>query len=398
MSRVIVHIDLNTFFVRCEEIKNPSLIGKPVAVGHLGRRGIISTSSYEARKYNVTSGMPTFKALENCPNLILIQGDYHYYSVMSHQFFDFISRYTKIIEHASCDELYADFTNQTKGIDNPVRYFENIQNKLYEETGLKCSIGISTTKFLAKMASDYKKPMGLTIIRKKDIPNIIFPLPIENFYGIGRRTYPKLKKEGINSIGDLYRALKANKENVLSIVGNFSQTIIDWLEGRGNDVIDTSDFDPKSIGNSITMRQDSSSFDEIKPYFEELAKEVSQRAIHEGKLGTTIQIVVKDINFATHNKSITLPTPTNSEQTIFNEAIKLFEKNFSDMEIRLVGITLQNLMNTKDMAIQMTFYDYEKHEDENKTKLLINDINRRLKKPLLKRASELETNNKDEAD
>lgn len=390
MSRVIVHIDLNTFFVRCEEIKNPDLIGKPVAIGHLGRSGIISTSSYEARKYGVNSGMPTFKALENCPDLILIQGDYHYYSVMSHQFFKYISKYTKIIEQASCDELYADFTEQIKGVSDVKKYFEDIQKGLFDQTGLKCSIGISTTKFLAKMASDYKKPLGLTIIRKKDIPNIIFPLPIENFYGIGKKTYPKLKKVGVNTIGDLYNFLKKDDETVKTIVGKFSYEILSWLEGNSNDVIDVSKFDPKSIGNSITMKQNSSNFDEIKPYFELLAKEVSQRAEKEGKVGSTIQIVVKDVEFISHNKSITLSSPTNSELTIFNEAIKLFEKNFLDLEIRLVGITLQNLINTRDIAIQMTFFDYEKHENENKTKLLINEINRKLKKPLLKRASEIE--------
>ncbi|MGM9873610.1 MAG: DNA polymerase IV [Bacilli bacterium] len=390
MRRVIVHIDLNTFFVRCEEIKNPSLIGKPVAVGHLGRCGIISTASYEARKFGVCSGMPTFKALEACPDLILIQGDYHYYSMMSHQFLKFISRYTKLIEQASCDELYADFTEQIKGVSDVRKYFEEIQQKLFDETGLKCSIGVSITKFLAKMGSDYKKPMGLTIIRKKDIPNMLFSLPIDNFFGIGKRTCPNLKKVGINTIGDLYFALKNDNETVKSIVGKFSYVILDWLEGKGDDVIDTSDFDPKSIGNSITMNQDSSNFDEIRPYIDQLAKEVSQRAIKEGKLGSTIQIVVKDINFVSHNKSITFINPTNSETKIYNEAIKLFEKNFMDMEIRLVGITLQNLIDSKDVAIQMTFYDFEQHEEENKTKLIINNINRKLNKPLLKRASELE--------
>ena len=182
-SRVIVHIDLNAFFARCEEIKNPSLEGKPVAIGHDGRGGIVSTCSYEARKYGVSSAMPMFKAKQLCKKLIVLPCDYHFYSVMSKAFFNFIKRYTNLIEMASVDELFADFTEPLKKEKDAVAYFRNLQDDLFKETGLKCSIGVSTTKFLAKMASDYQKPMGLTIIHKRDISKIIFPLKIESMFG-----------------------------------------------------------------------------------------------------------------------------------------------------------------------------------------------------------------------
>ena len=176
MAKVIVHIDLNKFFIRCEEIKNPSLKGKAVAVGKDGRSGIISTCSYEARKFGVSSGMPTFKARELCPSLILCSSDYSFYQKYSKMFFNFVKRYTSIIEKASVDECYADFTEQLKGVKDVIGYFKDFQNKLFEETELMCSIGISPTKFLSKMGSDYQKPMGITIIRRRDIEKILYPL------------------------------------------------------------------------------------------------------------------------------------------------------------------------------------------------------------------------------
>ena len=156
MSKIILHIDLNAFFVRCEEIMNPSLEGKPVAIGHKGRGGIISTCSYEARKYGVHSAMPTFQATKLCPNLILLPGNYTLYSHKSKEFFNFVKRYSSIIEKASIDECFVDMTSALKSEKNAVDYLRKMQQDLFKETGLKCSIGVAPTKFLAKMASDMK--------------------------------------------------------------------------------------------------------------------------------------------------------------------------------------------------------------------------------------------------
>lgn len=389
MSKVIVHIDLNAFFARCEEIKDPSLENKPVAIGHDGRGGIVSTCSYAARKYGVSSAMPMFKAKQLCPNLIIIPGDYHYYSSMSKKFFNFVRRYTKLVEPASIDECFADFTEAVKGQSDVVFFFRKLQADLFKETGLKCSIGVSTTRFLAKMASDYQKPMGLTIIHKRDIESILFPLKVESMFGVGKRTAPRLKSIGIKTIGDLYQKLESDDEDVKNITGKFFYTLKEWLEGKGSDEIELEKWDPKSIGNSTTLPYDTDNKVKIKEYFLELAKEVSERAIKEDKLGHTVQIVVKDQAFKSFNKSTTFENPTNKWETIYDVACALYEKNFSRMTLRLVGITLQNLIDYQEMAVQMSLFDYSRHEEESATKLLINDLNRSLKKPLLKRASEV---------
>ena len=389
-SKVIVHIDLNAFFARCEEIKNPSLEGKPVAIGHDGRGGVVSTCSYEARKYGVSSAMPMFKAKKLCSKLIILPCDYHFYSVMSKTFYNFVKRYTDMIEMASVDELFADFTEPLKKEKDAIGFFRKLQDDLFKETGLKCSIGIGTTKFLAKMASDYKKPMGLTIIRKRDISKIIFPLKVESMFGVGKKTAPRLKSIGVNTIGDLYQKIVDEDQDTMNILGKSYYTLKDWLEGKGSDEIEMEKWDPKSIGNSTTLPFDTDNPAQIKEHLLDLSKEVSMRAKREEKLGHTIQIVVKDTAFKSFNKSVTLESPTNEANIIYEHACQLYEKNFKQLTLRLVGVTLQNLISPKEIAVQMSLFDYEKHEEESATKLLINELNRSLKKPLLKRASELE--------
>ena len=392
-SKVIVHIDLNAFFARCEELKNPSLEGKPLAVGHDGRGGIVSTCSYAARKYGVSSAMPMFKAKKLCPKLIVLPCDYHFYSAMSKSFFNFVKRYTPLVEPASVDECFADFTKTLKGVKDAVSFFKQMQEDLFKETGLKCSIGVSTTKFLAKMASDYKKPLGLTIIHKRDIEKILFPLDVGSMFGIGKKTAPRLKSVGVNTIGDLYQNMIDENPDVKNILGKSFYMLKDWLEGKGSDEIEMEKYDPKSIGNSTTLPFDTDNVTQIKEHFLDLSKEVSMRAKKEDKLGYTIQIVVKDTSFKSFNKSITLENATNEVNDIYNQACMLYDKHFVHLTIRLVGVTLQNLIDPKEMAVQMSLFDYQKHEEESATKLLINELNRSLKKPLLKRASEVEKKN-----
>ncbi len=400
MSRVIVHIDLNAFFVRCEEIKDPSLEGKAVAIGHEGRGGIVSTCSYKAREYGVSSGMPMFKAKQLCPHLIVKPVDYRFYSALSDQFKKFIRRYTSKVEEASVDECFADFTEIIKKQKNAEEFFRNLQRDLYKETQLKCSIGVAPTKFLAKMGSDYKKPMGLTIIHKSEVSKIIWPLSIDKFYGIGKKTAPRLKAMGINTIGDLANLCNSDDTRLHEELGKFFSVIKDWVNGYGSDEVHSDIWNPKSIGNSTTLMEDTSNHDLISTTFRYLSKEVSERAIRENKLGPTIQIVVKEAEisengFKSHNKSITLTNPTNNAEVIYNAAMDLYDKNFSKMTVRLVGVTLQNLIDAKDMAIQMSLFDYQIHEEESSTKLLINELNRKLKKKALMRASEVKKNDRD---
>jgi DNA polymerase-4 len=394
MSKIIVHIDLNAFFATAEEIRDSSLVNKPVIIGGDGRKGIVSTASYPARKFGIRSGMPTFQAKKLCPHVIILPVDFHYYGLLSREFFAFVRKYSKKVEKASVDECYVDMTETLKEVADVHAYLIGMQNMLLKKTGLKCSIGVGPTKFLAKMASDMKKPMGLTILRRRDIPKLLYPLPIRDFYGIGRKTSPKLEAAGIKTIGDLAKRINADDADLHLILGKFFFVIKDWVNGYGNDELDLEPWDPKSIGNSSTFMHDTNDFSEIKEMIASLAKEVSERAQAERKKGSTIQIVIKDTEFKTINRSITFEQPTNEYEVIFDKALTLLERHYKGQLIRLVGVTLQNLIDPRDLVIQMSLFDYRKHEEESTTKLLINELNRKLKKPMLIRASEIETENK----
>ncbi len=386
MVRVIVHIDLNAFFARCEEIKDPSLENKPVVVGGTKRRGIVSTANYVARKYGIHSAMPTYQAKKLCPHVIIRTPDFQFYHQKSLEFRSFIQRYSSILEVASIDECYVDMTDVLKNCDNVREYFLQFQRDLYKETQLFCSIGIAPTKFLAKMGSDMHKPNGLTIIRRRDLKTILYPIPIENMYGVGKKNAPRLRALGIKTIGDF---VKDDSYEVKSVLGKFYYVLKEWALGRGDDHVDVEPWDPKSIGHSSTLLNDTDDYEEIKTLFMELSKEVSKEAIRKQKKGTTVQIVIKYSDFKVNNRSKTFQEPFNDFETIYRTALNLFDQHYKGKMIRLLGVTLQNLVNEEDIVVQMSLFNYQKHEEESATKLLIQEMNRKAKKPLFKRASDV---------
>ncbi|MCR5079194.1 MAG: DNA polymerase IV [Bacilli bacterium] len=397
MSRIIAHIDLNAFFASAEVLRDQTLKGKPLIIGGKGRAGIVSTCSYKAREYGIHSGMPTFQALRLCPNVIILPPDFPYYSKLSKAFFDIVRRYTPLIEVASIDECYADFTEVMKGVKDPVSYFQSMQNTLLRETGLTASIGVAVTKWLAKMASDMKKPMGLTFLAVRDIPKILYPMPIESFWGIGKKTAPKLREIGIGTIGDLARLCKEEDPALMATLGKFFYTVKDWIRGKGSDELTLVREDPKSIGASTTLPYDMNGYGEVRPSLEEVAKEVSDRAKKAKMVGHTVTLTVKDTvgSFHLHTRAKSLDKGTNDFNEIYECAKELYLKEFDGkMEIRLVGVSLSKLEDPKKATVQMTLWDYEEYEKSDATILLIEKLNRKLDKPLLKRASEAENRKK----
>ncbi|MCQ2742151.1 MAG: DNA polymerase IV [Bacilli bacterium] len=394
MSKIIAHIDLDAFFATCEEIRDPSLIGKPVLIGHTGRSGIVSTCSYAARKYGCHSGQPMFQALQKCPQAIVIRGDRDYYSMMSHSFFGFIHGYSKYVEGASIDECYVDMTDALRNVDDPEAYFRTMQKALLESTGLKMSIGVAPTRFLAKMASDMQKPLGLTILRKKDISTMLYPLPIEKFWGIGKKTSPKLRKMGIETIGDLAKRLNEDDPILKDSLGKFYETIKEWVNGGGSDEIDLSTWDPKSVSRGETFSHDADLESEVAPYIRKLAKEVSDALKQDKKVGNTITLQVKDTNFRLYSKSVTIKDSTDDSDVIASRCIDLYRENYIGKMLRFVSVGISKLTNPVRQNVQMTFWNYQDFEEKDQTKLLIEELNRKADKPLFKRGSQAESGRK----
>ena len=225
MAKVIIHIDLNAFFASVEEIKNPKLVGKAHAVGGSVKRGVLSTCSYEARKKGLHSAMPVARALKICPDLIINYPDFKSYREYSNKFFEIIKNWCgDKIEIASIDECYVDFSSYEKYCDEPIKYLKEMQKHIKEKLNLGCSIGVAPNKFLAKMASDMKKPMGFTVLRKRDISKMLWPLEIDKMYGVGNKTAPRLRELGIKTIGDLSKS--ENNYQVKNLLGKGFYTLI----------------------------------------------------------------------------------------------------------------------------------------------------------------------------
>ncbi len=382
-----MHIDLNQFFAAATRLLEPDLNGKPLIIAGDTRRGIVSTASYEARKYGIKSAMPTYMAKKLCPKVIIREGNYKWYQQKSNEFFSYIKdNYSTHIEIASIDECYVDMTELMKDVKDPYLYLKNLQEDVYNNTHLEASIGLGPTKFLAKMGSDYKKPMGITIIRKKDIKNILYPLPIEDFYGIGKKTYPKLKELGINTIGDF--ALNDSYE-VKKIMGKFYLIAKSWINGEGDDHVDENPFDPKSISSTNTFLFDTNDYEEISKMLENKAKEVSLDAKKNNKVGKTITLILKDSSFKSITRSITIDKPTNSFIDIYTNVMTLFDKYFNNQLIRLAGVGLSQLIDKEEFYVQMNLFNLEQNQKECSTQLLINKLNRKANKELFYPASKI---------
>ena len=382
-----MHIDLNQFFAAATRLLEPDLIGKPLIIAGDTRRGIVSTASYEARKYGISSAMPTYIAKKLCPKVIIREVNYKWYQQKSKEFFSYIKEhYSSHIEVASIDECYVDMTDLMKDVKDPYLYLKNLQEDVYNNTHLEASIGLGPTKFLAKMGSDYKKPMGITIIRKKDIKKILYPLPIKDFFGIGKKTCPKLKELGINTIGDF--ALNDSYE-VKKVMGKFYLVAKEWINGEGDDHVDENPFDPKSISSTNTFLFDTNDYEEISKMLEIKAKEVSLDAIKNNKVGKTITLILKDSSFKSITRSITIDKPTNSFLDIYTNVMNLFDKFFNNQLIRLAGVGLSQLMDKEDFYVQMNLFNLEQNQKECSTQLLINKLNRKANKELFYPASKI---------
>lgn len=389
--QIIFHIDLNAFFASAEISIHPELKGKPVVICRQSRRSIITTASYEARKYGIHSAMPLFQAKELCPHLIIVEPHFELYKTLSQHFFEIISTFSPYLEVASIDECYIDMTEYflTHHVD-PKGVALQIQNKVYEELSLQCSIGIAPNKFLAKMASDMKKPMGITIITNKDVKKKIWPLPIRDMIGIGKKTQPKLIEIGIKTIGDL--AKYQNYEKIKPIFGKNALIFYQRANGKDYSKINYSKNELKSVGNSTTFERDSHDEQFIKQKFKELSHEVSQRAKKRGLISNSISITLKYTRDKSHTKQMIIDHYTNDEELIYATALLLFESIYHGENLRLVGVSMNNVIHYKKLNQQISLFDNyqtEKTIDTNETDEIIASLNSSLNTTTFMKASAL---------
>ncbi len=384
MSKVYFHVDLNAFFVSCEELLDPSLKDKPVVVSGNTRRSVVSTASYSARKYGIHSAMPIQQALQLCKELVIVNGHYSYYSELSKQFMNIIYSYTNLVEQASIDECYADMTEVIKKYPKPLDLAFELQRRVLEEVGLRCSIGVAPNMFLAKMASDMKKPMGITVLRIRDVPEKMWPLPISEMRGVGKRTVNIMEDLDIHTIRDL--ATYKDIERLRPIFGKNTEAMIRRANGYDERTLIT-EFDSKSMGVSETLLEDVTDYDELKGLIRSLCRKLSKRLKESHKAGYHVSMRICYYDFRNANKSKKLSKPIWKSDDLFVQAMSLFDESFEEEEaVRLIGISVSDFEEEEILAKQYSLFDESQEENINE---ILQDLNQQLGSKSFVRASSL---------
>lgn len=343
-SRKIIHIDMDAFFAAVEERDNPSLRGKPVVIAKNPRktsgRGVVSTCNYEARKYGIHSAMSSKEAYEKCPQAIFISGNYSRYQEVGHEVREIFKRYTDLVEPLSIDEAYLDVTENKLAIKSAIKVAKLIQRDIWSELQLTCSAGVSYNKFLAKLASDFQKPAGLTVILPEDAQEFLRKLPIEKFYGVGKKSVQRLHDMGIYSGADL---LEFSEMTLIDAFGRFGYDLYRKARGISNSLVKPNRI-RKSIGSERTYSKLLYEEQDIKAEFSKHAKRVSSILVKHSRAGKTVVIKLRYSDFSTLTKRLTLPQTTCDEKIIERVAYELFDDLPEiNLGIRLLGITVTNL-------------------------------------------------------
>jgi DNA polymerase IV len=338
--RKIIHIDMDAFYASVEQRDNPALRGKPIAVGGDGKRGVTTTASYEARKYGVKSAMPGWKAKELCPDLIFTKLRFDAYKEASRQIRSVFEEYTSLYEPLSLDEAYLDVTANNKSIKYATDVAMDIKKAIYEKTGLTASAGVSYCKFLAKMASDYRKPDGITVITPRKAASFIGSLAIEKFYGVGKVTADKMKSLGIHNGYDLLQWEEQSLIDQFGKAGAFYFKIARGIDDRPVEP----NRERKSIAVERTYDEIIDDLDEIKTKVEYIAQSLHTSITKSSFFGKTLTLKLKNKAFATKTRSITIEETFKSFDEIHGHAIRLVESNLDICkELRLIGLTISNV-------------------------------------------------------
>lgn len=353
LYRKIIHVDMDAFYASVEQLDNPELKGKPLAVGGSEIRGVVSAASYEARKFGVRSAMSGIQAKRNCPELIFVRPRFDRYKEISKKIQQIFYDYTDLVEPLSLDEAYLDVTHNKKGNPSASLIAQEIRKRIWEELGLTASAGISVNKFVAKIASDYNKPNGQKTVNPEEISSFIENLEIKKFYGIGKVTTKKMYHLGIFTGKDLKLKSKEFLEEHFSKSGTHFYNI-----ARG---IHNSSVKPNRIAKSVaaehTFNENLTSEIFMVERLERIANELERRLKKYNISGKTVTLKIKYSDFTTQTRSKTLPYFISDKGLLLEAAKELLFQERMKESVRLLGISLNNL-NTeikKTVVVQLKF-------------------------------------------
>jgi len=359
MDRLILHIDMDAFFISVEQRDNPSLKGKPAAVCGSLSRSVVTSANYEARPFGIRAGMPVQEARRRCPQVILVKGNHSKYTETASRIFSILKGYTPLVEVASIDEAYLDITDSMLLFQSPLHMAQSIKSRIREKERLTCSIGIAPNKLLAKLGSTLKKPDGLVIIQKDEVDGILRDLPVEKLSGIGPKLKEALNSMGIFTCGQLGKASVSVLKKRFGVIGERLQEM-----GLGWDESPVVPFDEgeeaKSFSHSVTLEKDTSDPNILKKVLLQLSEKVSQRMRGEGFYGRRVAITVRYSDFFTFSKQKTLFQWLNSGNEIFKHAWEIFESIPHPKPIRLLGVGVSEL---KKEGYQLDLFEKKDKKD-----------------------------------
>ncbi|QPK94416.1 DNA polymerase IV [Actinomyces sp. zg-332] len=358
----ILHIDMDCFFAACEEKFNPQLSGKPIIVGGVSVRGVVSTANYEARKFGVHSAMATKQAQARCPKGVFLRPRMSLYKKMSSEIFKIFARYTDKIEPISIDEAFLDVSSQTRVFGSPVDIAKKIKKDIFEELGIVASIGIAQNMFLAKIASSKSKPDGLLVIPKKDSMKFLSPMPISVIWGLGKKSQQLLHAKGYEIVSDLY---KLSDQELQKILGNSLGTkVFDLIRCVDRRKVGQTSVD-KSFSNERTFSNDIYDYKILRTEALYLVKKCGFSLRTHEFLAKTISLKLKFTDFSSVTRDKTLYIPTVDDEVIFDTIMNLLESVDISKGVRLLGVKVTNLIDSTHGIPQALFDDFSDAVTEN---------------------------------
>jgi len=357
---IILHMDMDAFYAAVEQRDYPEFQGKPVVIGadpkHGRGRGVVSTASYEAREYGIHSAQPISKAWKRCPCAIFLPVRMSRYLSISRQIMNILAEFSPHLEKISLDEAFLNMTGLGRLLGPPEKVAVQIKQRIYQETGLTASVGVGTNKLIAKMASDFKKPDGLTIVQADKATDFLHPLPVRKLWGIGKQTEKKLKKYGIQCIGDL---AELELDFLMREFGKWGRCLYYYARGVDDSPV-ISHHDAKSISNETTFKQDEKDREVFRETLLRLSDKVGFRLREKGLMARTVSLKVRFADFSTIIRNSTLPKPIYLSEAIYQEIFHLFETvDTAERFIRLLGVGVAQLVSAKALQGDL-FVDYSK--------------------------------------
>ncbi len=382
---MILHVDMDAFFAAVEQRDNPGLTGKPIVVSGHSKRSVVSTASYEARKFGIHSAMPVFQAKQRCPHLIILPGSHRKYMMDSKRIMTILKRFSPLVEPVSIDEAYLDIAGCEKLFGGPRTIADKIKAAVFKELALTCSIGIAPVKFLAKIASDMNKPDGITFISKEKMNEVINTLPIQSVPGVGRQAMKVMASLHIDTLGDLRHF---NRPLLDRKFGKMGARLYQLARGIDDTPIETGSI-RKSISSESTLSKDIGNPDEVRKILLAHAQRVGRDLRQKDWVCRHVSIKIKFSDFTQITRGKKTQSWISSSNAIFDEAVSLFEKVILKKKIRLIGVGVSDFQH-KSEPVQMSLLPDPDEISEKQWKNVdhaVDSIGRKFGSDVVKKAS-----------